>query len=326
LTKIQMPPLGEPLRLSTNNLPDRDRLPIWLDFYGRKLFNLDIEPLGDAPFRADVTLRALPGVTLTSGSRTDAHYRIRKHHLQNATDMIVFMAVLSGRSVSVQRGREATILPGQGVVMLSSEAADQILTDGGRYVGVYVPRPALTPAVRDLGRWLARPIGAETEALWLLTDYVRLLQSGRALANPDVQRSAAAHIGDLLVALMRATGDVAELARRRGVRAARLATVEADIAANLHQPGLRAEDVARRQRITPGYVRKLFRQQGTSFSDHVVEQRLSRIYQALNDPGLSARPISAIALDAGFADVSYFNRSFRRRFGATPSDVRARKH
>jgi len=30
-----------------------------------------------------------------------------------------------------------------------------------------------------------------------------------------------------------------------------------------------------------------------------------------------------VAFDAGFGDLSYFNRVFRRRFGATPSDVRA---
>jgi AraC-like DNA-binding protein len=33
--------------------------------------------------------------------------------------------------------------------------------------------------------------------------------------------------------------------------------------------------------------------------------------------------VSSIALDAGFGDISYFNRAFRRRYGATPSDVRA---
>src|SRR5262249_40079153 len=31
----------------------------------------------------------------------------------------------------------------------------------------------------------------------------------------------------------------------------------------------------------------------------------------------------ALVLEAGFGDLSYFNRAFRRRFGASPSDVRA---
>ena len=33
--------------------------------------------------------------------------------------------------------------------------------------------------------------------------------------------------------------------------------------------------------------------------------------------------ISTIAYDCGFADVSYFNRMFRRSYGASPSDIRA---
>jgi len=34
------------------------------------------------------------------------------------------------------------------------------------------------------------------------------------------------------------------------------------------------------------------------------------------------RKISTIALDAGFGDLSYFNRAFRRRYGMRPSGLR----
>ena len=42
---------------------------------------------------------------------------------------------------------------------------------------------------------------------------------------------------------------------------------------------------------------------------------------ALDDSGPKAA--STIAYNLGFNDVSHFNRSFRQRFGCTPSDVRS---
>ena len=42
----------------------------------------------------------------------------------------------------------------------------------------------------------------------------------------------------------------------------------------------------------------------------------------LIDPRFKDEKISTIAYDCGFADVSYFNRMFRRSYGASPSDMR----
>lgn len=68
----------------------------------------------------------------------------------------------------------------------------------------------------------------------------------------------------------------------------------------------------------------LFATEAASFSEFVLAQRLVRAHQMLTDPRCTGRPISAIAFDAEFTDLSHFNRTFRRRFGSTPSDVRAR--
>jgi transcriptional regulator GlxA family with amidase domain len=58
-------------------------------------------------------------------------------------------------------------------------------------------------------------------------------------------------------------------------------------------------------------------------SEFVLGQRLIRAHRMLTDSRFAARSITSVAFDAGFGDVSYFNRSFRRRYGATPSDIRA---
>jgi AraC-like DNA-binding protein len=40
-------------------------------------------------------------------------------------------------------------------------------------------------------------------------------------------------------------------------------------------------------------------------------------------PARDRMAIWVVTMDAGFGDLSYFNRAFRRRYGASPSDVRA---
>jgi AraC-like DNA-binding protein len=81
--------------------------------------------------------------------------------------------------------------------------------------------------------------------------------------------------------------------------------------------------VARRQGISPRYLQRLLETSGTSFSARVNELRLQRAFVLLTEPHGRGRRISDIALQAGFSDVSHFNRMFRRRFGDSPSGVRA---
>ena len=77
--------------------------------------------------------------------------------------------------------------------------------------------------------------------------------------------------------------------------------------------------------MTPRYVQKLFAGEGTTFSRYVLERRLDAAHAALSEPapreGGARRSVSATAFDAGFGDLSYFIRTFRRRFGVPPSQV-----
>jgi AraC-like DNA-binding protein len=54
----------------------------------------------------------------------------------------------------------------------------------------------------------------------------------------------------------------------------------------------------------------------------VLEHRLVHAHRTLKSPRFAGHTVSAIAFAAGFGDLSHFNRSFRRRFGASPTEVR----
>jgi AraC-like DNA-binding protein len=65
------------------------------------------------------------------------------------------------------------------------------------------------------------------------------------------------------------------------------------------------------------------REKARRFSEFVRGQRLARAHQLFNDPHRLRAQIGEIAFEVGFSDLSHFNRDFRRRYGVTPSDVRA---
>jgi len=127
---------------------------------------------------------------------------------------------------------------------------------------------------------------------------------------------------DLAALAVGATRDAAAIARSRGVRAARLQAIKADVVKNLGQRTLSASTIAIRHGVTPRYVSMLFESEPESFSEYVLRQRIVRAHRMLTDPRFDAWTVSSIAYDVGFGDVSYFNRVFRRLYGATPSDVR----
>jgi AraC-like DNA-binding protein len=119
-----------------------------------------------------------------------------------------------------------------------------------------------------------------------------------------------------------ATEEGADAARQNRVRAALLHGVKAEIIDHLGNPDLSVAFVAQRQHLTPRHVHRLFERDGMTFSQFVLGERLARAYRMLADPAHCFLTVTAIAYACGFGDLSYFNRSFRRRYDATPSDVR----
>jgi AraC-like DNA-binding protein len=107
------------------------------------------------------------------------------------------------------------------------------------------------------------------------------------------------------------------------LRAARLHALKEDIAINLAQQGLSVKTLTERHGISPRYVNMLFETEGVPVTEFVLRQRLALAHRQLSDPLLGARSISDIAYDVGFHGLSYFNRAFRRHYGATPSEIRA---
>jgi AraC-like DNA-binding protein len=167
------------------------------------------------------------------------------------------------------------------------------------------------------------PLPSNTATLRLLTHYLAEVSNGYTLAAPELRRSVVTHVHDLVALVAGATRDGMALAQARGLRAAQLTAIKAYITGDLGRLDLTVESVAAHHHITPRQVQRLFETGGTTFSKFVLSQRLAWAHRLLSDPRSAGQAISSIAYTVGFGDLSYFNRAFRLRYSATPSDVRA---
>jgi AraC-like DNA-binding protein len=313
---------------STDETVPQDRLGVWREVIGRTVLRLDIEPLPDIPFEADVTLQALPGLAMLSGVISGSRSGRTRALLADGVDDFGLVVNLGGPYLISQGGRELVLGDGEATLFSCAEVNSFTHSPPGGVFAMRVPRTALAPFVTKIEDSFLRPIPSRTQALRLLTRYVGIVHVGivrdeLAAASPEMRHLVVAHVHDLLALTIGATGDAAEIARGRSVRAARQQAIKMDILQNLGRPDLSIAAVAARQGVTPRYVQMLFEADGRTFSEFVLSQRLARAHHMLRDPRMTSRTIAAIAFASGFGDLSYFNRKFRQRFGAAPSDLRS---
>jgi AraC-like DNA-binding protein len=308
-------------RFSTATLPVRERIPFWREELGRKFCHVDIEPLPGVPFESEVSLRALPGLCTMDCISSPARQQRTREFVADGDDAIFLPINLAGAPTFSQRGREVSLGVGEAVMFLQAEPAVMIHPQV-HGTALMIPRAALSPLVANIENAAMRVIPYDNEPLRLLAGYLKLVHEGLPLMTLELRRRVVTHVHDLVAMAIGATRDGAAVAAERGVRAARLAAIKADVVARLDRRNLSVAALAARQHVTPRYVQMLFESEGVTFSQFVIEQRLARAHQMLTSPHHAGWTISAIALAAGFGDLSHFNRSFRRRYGTTPSDVR----
>jgi AraC-like DNA-binding protein len=313
-------PGAQPIRFSLAGVPERKRSDLFREFFASLGAQCEVEPLRDVAFEADFTMQALPGLMLMSGRR---HGSRTHRSTADGTDDLGLRVNLGGPYFMSQCGREIVLAEGEATLVSLSDLGTFVHHPPGDVLTLRFPRTQLAALVTGAEDCLLRRIPRETPALRLLRNYVGIARDEQGSASRELQRCVVAHILDLMAVAIGATRDATETAQGRGLRAARLHAIKQDIAKNLDQPELSLGALAIRHGCTPRFVQRLFETEGTTFTEHVLAQRLACAHDRLSDPRRSAEKIASIAYDAGFTDLSYFNRAFRQRYGDTPSAVRA---
>jgi AraC-like DNA-binding protein len=317
-----MPTSSHRLRWSTEMLPERARFSALREEFARQNLALDvIDHSGGCP-RIDVTFLPLGAVGVCSLVTTPAEFVRHKHQLKNSGDQFGLNIVETGPVQFTNAAREHIYDAGSACLIDRGRPLRVFGAHGGSVSYVTVQAAALKSLVAHPEDLLGRVVGPGP-ALSLLDGYLRSLLSLEEPPSAELACTIGVHLLDLVAATLGPTAEAANIITDRGVKAARLRAIMAEVARRFSDPNFELDNVAVALGLSRRYVQKLLEGTGKSFTEQLAECRLERAFAMLTDPRHLHLAIIDIAFAVGFGDVSHFNRMFRRRFGETPSGVRA---
>ena len=315
-----VPPL---LSISTESFPSERRAEMWDALVARKLLRIQWDVPEGAKFKAAMMPVLCAGevevVNMTLGpfelTNAPEHARQKEHRVS-------LHILTGGHSVTTERtGGETCVHKTMGVFL-----------DEGRYYRQHsqneltrgfvlmLPKARLLDAVPALPDLIDAPLGLSCQPFRLLQSYLSLFHAGVDMNEPALARLNGDYILDLIALMFRARDEAHDAARQRGLPQTRTAIILAEIERNLGDQKLSGKMVAARVGITERYLQQLMEARGATFSHHLLRLRLDKAAGMLT--ARRATRISEIAFACGFNDLSYFNRSFKKRFGESPRTYR----
>jgi AraC-like DNA-binding protein len=299
----------------------RDPVHEWREQYARHGTRVGFEPAPHARFRASVQeISGDPQIVKTRLS-PGATFR-DEAMLRDGDDRLSLVISHAPRLHVWHRGRELSLDRGDATLLQADATGRMASGKSLAFIEVSIQPAAWSARGVRSGDFLMRHLRRESEGVRLLSSYIASLASFGRSTSAETREVIRRHVVDLAVLAATRASSVGE-SDTSAVMAARRASVLDHIGRRFQDPELSVLSAANALRISPRYLQRLLETLDMSFTAHVTELRLQQALKLLTEGGRGRHRIADVAFEAGFSDVSYFNRLFRSRFGDTPRGVRS---
>ena len=295
----------------------------WREGICRGFCRLDVGPAEQDYIDCHNEFARIHSVVIATPNGKSARFARTRELLNDGCDDLVLISATRGKVHVTQRDKAIDLMAGQMCLTEMNIVGTADLNSDGGFTTARFPRHLLLQVAPSAEAQLARPLGHDRALSAMIDRYFQLCNDVAGDLDTPGQKAAAQHMADLVSLLLGANGTQKNLIAQSGFSAERLNQMKADVLGNLDRSDLTIERIARANALSGRQAQRLFASSGTTFSEFVLEQRLQLARRLLLQEASRHRKVSDIAYTAGFNDLSYFHRSFRRRFGITPSDMRA---
>ncbi len=293
----------------------------WREAICRGFCRLDVGPADNQYIDCQNEFVFLHSVAIATPRGSSARFARTRALLDDGCDDLVLISATRGKVRVTQKGKAVELAAGQMCLTEMNVVGAVDLNRTGEFSTTRFPRRQLLQVAPSAETQLAQPLGHDRALSIMIARYSMLCNEVAGELDALGQRAVAQNLSDLVGHFIETGARLTNEPWQRGVSAARLSLLKADILRNLDST-LTIDAVARANGLSARQAQRMFESSGTTFSEFVLEQRLLMARRLLLHESARYRKVSDIALSVGFNDLSHFNRSFKKRFGVTPSDVR----
>lgn len=315
-----MPHTGDQRTWSTAGHRPELQLAVWRQIVADAFVPVTVSPQDpyEEGFASEVGGRRIGDVHLMGlNSQRQVVERTPSHIAAHPGDLYFLNAPVHGSGSAQQFGRVASAGSDSFVVVDSDQPFRLEFGATFSQFTLVIPKPLLDPLLVVPGVGVGVGIKADAGAGALVTALLRGLAEHSDELTPRQARAATDHLlGLVAMALAGAAAPVLD------ARALLLQQAIDEAERSLGDPDLTAHTLAARLCISTSYLTKLFAARGLSFGRWLLGRRLDRAWAELAPGASDGRTITDVAFACGFRDSAHFARTFRARFGTTPSGRR----
>lgn len=300
--------------------PRAQRFEIWRDSISC-IFTVEAEAeLRRDSFDASIDAYMLGSLFLARTSSLQQHWhRSEREIARDGMDHYMLQVFEDG--VMNKTSGEGAV---QGATLVVMDLSRQVQSHTTTFtnLSLAIPRAQLEPLLVAPDDQHLRILSGTAPAVQILITHIQSLASVASGLQMSLAVNMEPHTLGLVAACLNAgAGHDLERASERDPRGAKM-VARAVIEEKLSNPHLTPENVARLAGVSRSKLYALFADQG-GVAAYIRDQRVRRVSTMLSRSDTRGLPISELARQAGFDNVTGFNRAFKARYDMSPRDMRA---
>jgi AraC family transcriptional regulator, positive regulator of tynA and feaB len=290
----------------------------WAEDLADAFVQLEPRKIAEQPFKGTISRTDVTSIQISRVEATKhVVLRLRSHIARSIGDVYFVNLQLDGVGRYTQRGHEQICSPGDLAIVDTTEPFEIANCRNFSLFCFAVPRQLLPNALAERPRLRLSETAAGRALSRTLAGHAELCL--RSEPNTGISAFGAQHVVDLI---SHAPDILEERAPERAGLSVLLSMMLDYIDRHLDDPELGAATLALKFHCSQRYVHKLFSTTGRSVGEHINGQRIIVCTRNLLDHAHRRTTIAEIAFNAGFRDISHFNRLFKRSTALAPREFR----